>query len=231
MEYKYKINCSGGKDSVATIILWYIYHKELIPLTEVVFFEPMFNDTVSGLLDAQNYHIYYRVIPWCIEHGFKVTVLKSKHTYTEYFTHIVTRSKVQERNGKMSGALISGLCKMTSDKQNTLRSHNKNAIDIIGIAFDEPKRFERLTTNQYSILWEHQITENMAKEICNTWGLLSPHYKTRGRDGCWFCPHQLRIGFDTIYHKELLKRLYNENKNNLISQKVCWNITFDDIFK
>ena len=32
--YKYKISCSGGKDSVASVILWCVYHKDLIPETE-----------------------------------------------------------------------------------------------------------------------------------------------------------------------------------------------------
>lgn len=228
-EYKYKICCSGGKDSVASVILWYIYHKDLINQTEVVFYEPMFNETVSGLLDKQYAHIYNKVIPWCNLHGLKATVLKSKHTYVEMFTHIITRSKHVERNGKMSGGLISGLCKMTSDKQNILNMYNKDATSIVGIAYDEPKRYARLSEKQYSILWEHQITESIAKDICKSWGLLSPHYECNSRDGCWFCPNQLRKGFDTQYHKELLRRLYNKNKDKLINNKVCYNITFDDI--
>lgn len=229
--YKYKICCSGGKDSVASVILWYIYHKDLISQTEIVFYEPMFDDTVSGLLDKQYRHIHNTLVPQFTKWGFKCTILRSMHAYVDYFTHIVTRSKVSERNGKMSGALIAGLCKMTTDKQYTLSHYNKNAIDVVGIAYDEPKRYARLSEKQYSILWEHQITESMAKDICKSWNLLSPHYDENGRDGCWFCPFQLRKGFDTKYHKELLRRLYNENKDKLITNKVCWNYTFDDLFK
>lgn len=229
--YKYKICCSGGKDSVASVVLWYIYHKDLISQTEVIFYEPMFDETISGLLDEQYTHIYNKVIPWCNLHGFKTTVLKSKHTYIEYFTHIVTRSKCAERNGKMAGGLISGLCSMTNDKQITLRGYNKTALDIVGIAYDEPKRYARLSEKQYSILWEHQITESMAKDICKSWDLLSPHYDKNSRDGCWFCPNQLRKGVDTQYHKELLRCLYNENKDKLITNKVCYGYTFDDLFQ
>ena len=230
-EYKYKICCSGGKDSVATVILWYIYHKDLISETEVVFFEPMFNDTESGLLDAQYNHIYNKVIPWCNSHGFVTTVLRCNYTYVDFFTHVLTRSKHEERNGKMAGALLSGKCTMTNYKQRTLKSYNKDAINIVGIAYDEPKRYERLSDKQYSILWEHEITENAAKEICKSWGLLSPHYGTQGRDGCWFCPNQLRKGFDTDYHKELLRSLYEQHKDHLVTNKVSYNITFDDIFR
>ena len=131
----------------------------------------------------------------------------------------------------MVGGLISGMCTMTNYKQRTLKSYNKNAIDVVGIAYDEPKRYARLTDKQYSILWEHEITENAAKEICKSWGLLSPHYGTQGRDGCWFCPNQLKTGFDTDYHKELLRSLYEQHKDHLVTNKVSYNITFDDIFK
>ena len=131
----------------------------------------------------------------------------------------------------MAGGLISGLCKMTSDKQYTLQKYNKSAIDIVGIAYDEPKRYARLKENQYSILWTHEFTEKDAKKICELYGLLSPHYQNGNRDGCWFCPHQLVKGFDTKYHKELLKRLYNENKHNLITDKCCWEYTFNELFE
>lgn len=229
--YKYKICCSGGKDSVASVILWYIYHKDLINETEIVFYEPMFDNTVSGLLDEQYKHIHKVLIPQFTLWGFKCTILQSRHTYVEYFTHIVKRSKVPDRNGKMAGALLSGLCKMTTDKQYTLQHYNKSALDIVGIAFDEPKRYMRLKENQYSILWCHEFTENDAKRTCSLYGLLSPHYQNGNRDGCWFCPHQLSKCFDTPYHRELLRRLYSENKDNLITDKVCLKYTFNDLFK
>ena len=230
--YKYKISCSGGKDSVASVILWYVYHKDLIPETEVVFYEPMFDKNVSGLLDEQYKHIYNTLIPKFNNWGFKCTILKSTITYVESYTHITTRSKVLERNGKMRGGLITGACVFTSNKQRTLDKYNPNAITIIGIAYDEPKRYARLNDKQYSILYQHKFTEIDAYNLCESWGLLSPHYINGGkRDGCWFCPNKLRTGFDIQHHRDLLYKLWYENKGKTVSDKCTYKMTFTELFE
>lgn len=46
-EVKYIASCSGGKDSVATIIL---AHEHNEPLDEIIFVEVMFDENISGEL-------------------------------------------------------------------------------------------------------------------------------------------------------------------------------------
>ena len=40
-----------------------------------------------------------------------------------------------------------------------------------------------------SLLAKYGYTEEMAKEKCKEYGLLSPIYDTGTRGGCWFCPN------------------------------------------
>lgn len=80
---------------------------------------------------------------------------------------------------------------------------------IIGIAYDEPERYKRICVgNKISLLYEQGITEETAKEICNSHGLLSPLYVHASRDGCWFC-NQMNIR-QSMYIKAHYPELVNE---------------------
>ena len=59
----------------------------------------------------------------------------------------------------------------------------------VGIATDEKKRLARLKGNQISLLDKYGYTEDMAKQKCLEYGLLSPIYAEGNRGGCWFCPN------------------------------------------
>lgn len=86
---------------------------------------------------------------------------------------------------------------------NTLNNiDNKNVIQIIGIAADEPKRFHDLNgTTKISPLVELGWTEEKCKQWCIENSLLSPIYKEHSRGGCWFCHNQ---------SKDELKKLRNK---------------------
>ena len=62
-------------------------------------------------------------------------------------------------------------------------------IQYVGIAYDEPKRLERIHKDRYkiSLLEKYRYTEKMALELCRKYDLLSPIYDTGTRGGCWFC--------------------------------------------
>lgn len=49
------------------------------------------------------------------------------------------------------------------------------------------------------------ITEQMAYELCEKHGLLSPCYKYAKRGGCWFCPNQTENELKHLYwnHRDL----------------------------
>jgi hypothetical protein len=79
---------------------------------------------------------------------------------------------------------------------NRIRQRINNG-ELVGIeeseyAYDEKKRIESMlkTPNMRSILYENKIVEAQTFDICRPYGLLSPTYDTKTRDGCWFCPNQ-----------------------------------------
>lgn len=69
---KYVASCSGGKDSVATLLLA-AQHNE--PLDEAVFSEVMFDQDTSGEIPEHRDFIYDRLKPFCEkELGVKFTI-------------------------------------------------------------------------------------------------------------------------------------------------------------
>ena len=66
-------------------------------------------------------------------------------------------------------------------------------IQYVGIASDEPKRLARLQNKgnitKVSLLDKYGYTEDMARQKCLEYGLLSPIYGGGNRSGCWFCPN------------------------------------------
>ena len=61
----------------------------------------------------------------------------------------------------------------------------------MGIAIDEPMRLARIKKqgkiDKVSLLAKYGYTEDMAKQKCLEYGLLSPIYGGGTRGGCWFC--------------------------------------------
>ena len=75
---KYVASCSGGKDSVATLLLA-AQHNE--PLDEAVFSEVMFDKDTSGEIPEHRDFIYDRLKPFCEkELGVKFTILHADKT-------------------------------------------------------------------------------------------------------------------------------------------------------
>lgn len=67
---------------------------------------------------------------------------------------------------------------------------DKDIVDYIGIAADEPKRFGQLNEKKRAPLVEFGIEEDLCGLHCQYGGILSPSYETSCRDGCWFCHNQ-----------------------------------------
>ena len=98
---KYIASCSGGKDSVATLLLA-AQHNE--PLDEAVFSEVMFNQNTSGEVPEHRDFIYDRLKPFCEkELGIKFTILHADKTYDDVFHHIITRGRIRARFAALHG--------------------------------------------------------------------------------------------------------------------------------
>lgn len=187
---KYIASCSGGKDSVATLILAK-EHGE--PLDEVVYCEVMFDKETSGEHPEHRNFIYQKVKPF-VEDVLQVpfVVLRSEKTYVDVFTHTITRG---DNVGKPSGFAYPGMCAINRDCKippirNYLKAQDKKVTQYVGIAYDEQERLMRMVgTNRISLLEKYCYTEIDAIKICVEHGMYSPCYDFSDRNGCWFCPN------------------------------------------
>lgn len=107
---KYVASCSGGKDSVATLLLA-AQHNE--PLDEAVFSEVMFDKDTSGEVPEHRDFIYDRLKPFCEkELGIKFTILHADKTYDDVFHHVITRGP---HKGEVRGFAWAGMCAVNRD--------------------------------------------------------------------------------------------------------------------
>ncbi len=182
-------SCSFGKDSIATILLA-LENNE--PLDRVVFAEVMFDHErgISGEIPEHIEWVYNTAIPKLEQMGVKVDVVKSKKDYCHICRTTIQKGK---NKGKRYGVQNSFPCFANSElKIAPIRAYYKqfkgyDVVKYIGIALDEPQRLERLSGNKVSLLQKYGYTEDMAKQKCIEYGLLSPIYAKGSRGGCWFC--------------------------------------------
>lgn len=208
---RYIASCSGGKDSVATVIL---AHEHNEPLDEVIFAEVMFSQNISGELPEHIDFIKNVAFPMFREWGYKTTVVRADTNFISCFFHMITQSKIPERNGKLKGfplqrrCVIQGYCKVSPIRK-YLKQIDDEIVQYIGIASDEPERLERMKDGTVSLLEKYHLTEADAKDLCIKYGLLSPTYEFSKRGGCWFCPNARdeELRHLRTHHNELWKIL------------------------
>lgn len=217
--------CSGGKDSVANILLAL---KNDIKVDEIVFAEVMFDENISGETPEHINFVKNRLKPYFENQGLKFTILHSDKTYLDCFNHIVTRSKKPERIGMKLGFPLAGRCAINRDcKMKPIRDYLKKQndyIEYVGIAVDEPKRLVTLhkKENEASLLEQFNYTEQMAYDLCKQCDLLSPTYQTSNRGGCWFCPNAKKQELKSLYlnNRKLFNKLVVlEQEQNIIGNK------------
>ena len=209
---KHVVACSGGKDSVATILTALEYNE---PLDDVVWVEVMFDKETSGEFPEHRDFIYNKLKPFCEDNGIRFTVLHSSKTYDDVFHQTFKRGK---NNGKKygfaraRGCFVNRECKLKAFKEYK-RLQDSNIVFYVGIAADEPKRLERLNNKtEVSLLAKYGVTEKDALELCKKNNLLSPVYEISRRNGCWFCPY--------AKDKEILHFL--ENDGNTFDKLIEW---------
>lgn len=230
---KYVAACSGGKDSVATLLLA-ASHNE--PLDEVVFSEVMFDKNASGEVPEHRDFIYDRLKPFCEnELGVKFTILHGSKTYDDIFHHLITRGP---HEGEKRGFAWAGMCAVNRDcKTNPVIRYNKtmfpNAITYIGIAANEPKRLARLEgSSKISLLSKYNMTEADALKLCEAHDMLSPIYGHCRRNGCWFCPNasDTELYHIIVHHPHLFNRLIEwEHEDNVFHRRLTRSETPSEI--
>jgi 3'-phosphoadenosine 5'-phosphosulfate sulfotransferase (PAPS reductase)/FAD synthetase len=228
---KHIASCSFGKDSLATILLA-LEHGE--PLDEAVYCEVMFDKRTSGEVPEHRTFIYETALPRLEQLGVPVRVLRSDKTYLDLFAGAITRGP---KKGLRRGFPLCGHCYVQRDcKLRPIRRYNRtltpDTVQYVGIASDEPVRLRRLQGDQVSLLEKYHYTEEDAKQLCQTAGLLSPVYAFTDRGGCWFCPNAKRKELRHLYdhHPELwAKMLELQAMPGKVSEKFNRTERFSDI--
>lgn len=228
---------SGGKDSMATILLA-LEHNE--PLDRVVFAEVMFDHEkgISGETPEHIEWIYNTAIPKLESMGVKVDVVRGERDYKYFFSQV--KSGRGKHAGKISGYPIAGRCCINRDcKMKPVRDYYKqfkedyDIVCYVGIAIDEPTRLTRLRgTNKVSLLEKYDYTEEMAYELCKRNGLLSPLYEIGNRGGCFFCPNAKIREFIHLRknHPDIWQEMKDLSKTpNLCSYLFLRDKTFEEV--
>ena len=217
-EKKYIASCSGGKDSIATILLA-LKHGE--PLDEVVWVEVMFTKESSGEVPEHRDFVYNKLKPFCEENGIQFTILHSTKTYDDVFHQLFTRGKnVGQKYGfaRPRGCFLNKELKL-KPLNDYKRKQETNVVWYVGIAADESKRLKRLEeTSNVSLLAKYGIKEDDALRLCKERDLLSPVYEISRRNGCWFCPYakDKELIHFLQRHEEMFDKLIEwENEDNL----------------
>ncbi len=170
--------------------------------------------------------------------GYEVHILRADMDYLGFFNRIITKAtKHKEHNGMKFGFPLFGLCGLKRDCKekpikNYLKTIEEGTIQYVGICADEKKRLESLhkESNRVSLLEKYGYTEEMARQKCLEYGLLSPSYKYSGRGGCWFCPNAKPAEHKAIResYPEIWKEFVSlENEDNVANDK--WNIYGDTL--
>lgn len=212
---KYIASCSFGKDSLAMIIKI----KELgLPLDEVIYCDIRFDENISGEMPKMA-----EFIPKAekiLKEKFNIEV---KHitgvTFKEQFYRIKKRGNhIGDNYGfpYIVGAWCNSRLKLEPIKK-YLKQFDEPVIQYVGIAYDEPERYEKLNHETHiAPLYDLKITEKEAMEICREYDLLSPVYEDSFRGGCWFCVKQSikQLKYIYIYHFELWSILREMEKDS-----------------
>lgn len=214
----YSLSWSGGKDSTASIIL---AHEHNEPLDTIVFCEVMYDlkNNISGENPQHIKFIREKAKPLFESWGYKVDILRADRDYLDFFHRIIEKPrKHMDHKGKKFGFPVFGLCGVKRDlKLKPIKEYYKgipgDVIQYVGICADEKRRLLSLHSQpgRISLLDKYGFTEQMAREKCEEYELLSPSYQFSDRGGCWFCPNA-----KLAEHREI-KKLYPDVWNQFVS--------------
>lgn len=181
---KHIVSVSGGKDSVALTLMLL---EKGYPLDEAVFFD-------NGMEFRAVYDTVEKLREILSQHNVKFTVLHPDYD----FEWKMFEKPVNGKNGLHFGySWCGGRCRWgTTDKLRCLREYCADAIQYVGIAADEPKRFEKAKhENKVMPLVEWGMTENDCLQYCYSKGFSwtengIPLYSILDRVSCWCCANK-----------------------------------------
>lgn len=183
------LSLSYGKDSLACLGA---IEKLSLPLDRIIHVEVWATDTIPAdlppMVDFKKHAD--RIIK--SRYGIKVEHYRSDVTFERGFYFLRGRSG---RKSKFAGTIYGwpmqcGQWCLQQLKLPVLNKISKNAIQYLGIAADEPERFNNLTDTKLSPLVMTGWDEDYCRQWCVDNDLLSPIYTTSARGGCWFCHNQ-----------------------------------------
>lgn len=191
--------CSFGKDSMAML---YIMKQHNMPIDEIVYVKIMFDQNISAELPQHEEWVNSYAIPKIKEDfGIDVKVLQAQKTYKDLFYTPITRGG---RKGQNRGfpLLFGSWCHRDlkiKPVRDFLKTLGVDYQQYVGIASDECRRIDwELEQGNRMPLVEFGITEEMARDICIKYNVLSPAYEKFNRLGCWFCHKQSNNALRTV---------------------------------
>lgn len=175
---KHIVSFSGGKDS--TLMLLLMLEKGM-PIDDIVFAD-------TGM-EFQELYDYIEHIEGVI--GRKITRLRPKKTWDDLF---FAKKKKGNNIGQIYGFPMTMACDMhkrlkIEPIRKYYRSIEGDFLVYIGIARNEPDRYERLKDNERAPLYEWGIDELFVIQELKRRGLHNPLYDTFDRLGCYTCPN------------------------------------------
>lgn len=208
-EHEWVVSWSGGKDSTATIILC---HKYGIPIKRIVYVRMMYDEKRPATLPIMTEFVD-RAKEVFESWGYPVDIIEGVQTAKDFINKVYFKSKYEYKNGKPYGvcAFCRASCKFTGVKSATIKKalEGSSYCDMIGYAWDEDERVDRLTDTKQSIMVTLGVKEKDTFSICESYNLLSPLYSLGfSRDGCWFCPNAAKA--ERAYIKENYPELVEE---------------------
>ena len=216
---RYIASCSFGKDSLAMVLM--LIEKNY-RLDEVVFYD-------TGMEFKAIYDIRDKIIPLLESKGIKYTELKPDYE----FTYKMFEKPVNERGGgtHKGYSWCGGVCRWgTTDKLKLLWEYCKGAIQYVGIAADEPHRFNKAKSeNKILPLAKWGMTEADCLQYCYSKGFYWEEngvklYDILDRVSCWCCANKNRKELKNIYkympeYWERLKEL--QSKTDRPMKRFC----------
>lgn len=208
-QHEWVVSWSGGKDSTATIL--YMRHYN-IPIKKIIYVRMMYDKDMSANVPVVDIFID-KMIKKFTKWGYNVEVVNSILTAKDLMNKKYKRPiKYKDRKGKKWGytAFSAKACRFAGIKQETIRKCcDKNEYNMLGICYDEPRRFKILNEYNQSILVTLKKTQNRCYKVCKKFGFLNPIYELGfKRDGCFFCPNKHKNTIEII--KKDFPDLYEE---------------------
>lgn len=177
---KYIASCSFGKDSLAMVLKLI---ETNAPLDEVVFYD-------TGMEFDCIYNIRDQLVKLLESKGIKYTELKP----AEPFIYTMFERPVKKRDGTTSKGYswCGGRCRWgTTEKIRAINKYCKDAIQYVGIAYDELRRVKDDPRKKYPLV-EHKMTEAECLAYCRASGYNWLEdgidlYNILDRVSCWCC--------------------------------------------